>query len=317
MNTDYAGGSAVIFDPQSNSMVEAPGTFGAGRTGVDLMQLFVNVSYAWQADDNLNLGVSLIGAVQRFRAQGLAPFANVSLDPERLTDNGHDMSYGFGLKVGLTYDVSDDFSFGLSYQTEQAMSEFDDYAGLFAEGGDFDLPATYTVGIAYDIAEDMTFMVDYQGILYEGVPSVSNPISNLVDGSCFDALNNTLFSGMPSPASGTGCLGGSNGAGFGWNDMDVIILGLEHRDGNDTYRYGLSITDQPIDPSEVNFNLIAPGVIEYHLSFGYTTLIDGDEWTFFGMYMPSEEVTGTSLFDPGQTISFKMHQFELGFAFKF
>lgn len=35
MNTTYSGGTANIFDPNSNQIVRYEGTFGAGRTGVE------------------------------------------------------------------------------------------------------------------------------------------------------------------------------------------------------------------------------------------------------------------------------------------
>lgn len=316
MNTTYSGGTANIFNPNTNQIQTSEGTLGSGRTGVDLTQLFVNFSYAWQFNEKLDLGVGIIGAVQAFRAEGLAPFANNSLQADKLTNNGHDFSFGLGIKLGGVYQATETLSLGFSYQSEQKMSRFEEYSGLFAEGGDFDMPASYTLGLAHDLTNYLTIKFDYQKILYEGVPAVSNSVQNLVNGQCQDALNNTLFSGSPSPASGPGCLGGKNGAGFGWNNMDIFKVGIEWYSEDTAYRAGLSATEQPIDSAEVNFNLLAPGVIEYHLAAGLTTMIGEREWTFFGMYMPSKSVSGTSLLDPAQTIEFNMHQFEFGLSIK-
>jgi long-chain fatty acid transport protein len=317
MNTTYNGGTANLFDPQTNQIVTSEGTFGSGRTGVDLTQVFLNISYAWKMNDSLDLGIAIIGAMQSFRAEGLAPFANNSLRPDKLTDNGYDFSFGLGFKVGVTYQATDDLSLALSHQSKQKMSKFEEYSGLFADGGNFDMPSSFKAGLAYDISSSLTVLADYQRINYEGVASVSNSVSNLIDGQCLDALNNTLFSGSPSPASGPGCLGGENGAGFGWSDMDVYKIGLRLNHEGNTYRLGISSSKQPIKSTEVNFNILAPAVIENHFAAGFTTFIDGREWTFFGMYMPSTSVTGQSLFDPAQTITFKMHQYEFGLAIKF
>ncbi len=318
MNTSYSGGSARIFDPNTNTIVDAPGTFGAGSTGVDLSQLFINTTVAYQASDTLALGASLIVAVQRFSAKGLAPFANVSLNPTKLTNNGPDMSYGLGFKLGADFDLSDSLTVGVSYQSKMSMSKFKDYAGLFAEGGDFDIPSTYTLGFAWKTSKTSTLLVDYQRINYTDVASISNPISPLLTGGCVDALNNTLFAGnVPSPASGSGCLGGANGAGFGWDDVDVIKVGYEWSVGNNTFRLGYSTNGQPIASTEVNFNLLAPGVVEDHYTGGYTLKDGENEWTVFLMYAPNVSVSGISSFDPAQTISFKMHQFEFGLDYKF
>ena len=322
MNSDYRSGSARVLDPTSlptgGTIVNSPGIFGAGDTGVDLMQLFVNTSIAYQASETVGLGASFIFAAQAFEANGLAPFANNSLNPNALTNNGHDTSTGFGVKLGANFDLSDQVTLGISYQSKIEMSEFDDYAGLFAENGDFDIPSSYTVGIAWETSSNSTLLLDYQAINYTDVAAISNPITPLIT-NCVDSLNNTLFAGSatPLPASGAGCLGGAEGAGFGWDDVSVVKLGYEWSSGDDTYRVGYSTTEQPIASSQVNFNLLAPGVVEDHFTAGYTMMRGENEWTFFIMYAPEVEVSGTSGFDPAQTISFKMHQLEFGVDFQF
>jgi len=322
MNSDYEGSSARVLDPSTlqtgGTIVNAPGVFGAGRTGVNLSQLFVNTTYAYQATETVDLGASIIFAVQAFKAQGLAPFANNSLNPSKLTNNGSDVSTGFGLKLGANFKMSESLTLGISYQSKMSMTEFDDYSGLFAENGDFDIPSTYTIGLAMKTSDTSTLLIDYQAIMYTDVAAISNPITPLFT-SCADSLNNTFFGGSPTPlpATGPGCLGGSGGAGFGWDDVSVIKLGYEWSAGDDTYRVGYSTTDQPIASSQVNFNLLAPGVVEEHITFGYTNNSSENEWTVFLMYAPEFEVSGQSLFDPGQTISFKMYQLELGIDYQF
>ena len=44
------------------------------------------------------------------------------------------------------------------------MSEFDDYAGLFAEQGDFDIPPSLQVGVAFEPMADLTLALDYRYI---------------------------------------------------------------------------------------------------------------------------------------------------------
>jgi len=317
MNSDYGGGSARFLNPNTNSIVDAPGTFGASKTGVDLSQLFINTTLAYRVNDTLDIGVSAIVAMQRFAAYGLAPFSNFSARPDKLTNNGHDLAFGYGFKLGANVALSDRFTIGASYQSKIQMSKFKDYAGLFAQGGSFDIPATYTVGIAFDTTQSSTLLIDYQRINYSDVPAIGNNISPLLSPStCTSALNNFLISGNQA-ATGSGCLGGANGAGFGWRDVKIIKIGYEWTAGGDTYRLGYSTNGQPIPKSEVNFNLLAPGVVEDHFTAGYTMKHGENDWTFFLMYAPDVTVSGTSAFDPSQTISIKMHQFELGADFQF
>jgi long-chain fatty acid transport protein len=188
------------------------------------------------------------------------------------------------------------------------MSEFDDYSGLFAEDGDFDIPSNFTVGLAVDVGKTGVFVVDIQQINYEDVAAVSNSITPLTDGSCIP--------GGPAGGSGDGCLGGTDGAGFGWEDMQILKLGYQWQDGKMTWRVGYSKGDQPIPQEEVVFNILAPGVVEEHFTFGFTRELDAKSAiNFAAMYAPSNSVKGTNTFDPSQEIELEMDQYELAISY--
>ncbi len=124
-------------------------TFYAGQpTGVNLEQLFVGIPWAVEFADKHSIGIMPIFVYQTFEAQGVGSFAPFSSDPTKLSDNGKSTSTGYGAKVGYLGRFTDMFSFGISYQTEMSMDEFADYAGLFAERGGFNIPASLTAGIA-------------------------------------------------------------------------------------------------------------------------------------------------------------------------
>jgi long-chain fatty acid transport protein len=308
MNTEYHGGVALL--GPAGTQIELPGTYGDGTAGVDLTQLFIAPTYAVKVTPTTSLGISAIIVYQRFEAKGLGNFAGYSTDPENLTNNGHDDSTGFGVRLGVQSEVYEGVRLGAAYQPKINMSEFDDYSGLFADNGDFDIPANWTVGLAIDIGESGTFFLDYQEIKYSGVDAVSNPIGNLVpsNGNCSPGMTG---------GTGKGCLGGSDGAGFGWNDMQIIKLGYQFQTGeNMTWRLGYSKTDQPIPKGQVTFNILAPGVIEEHYTVGFTRKIDPkSSFNFAAMYAPSNSVKGKNTFDPAQDIKLEMDQFELAFSY--
>jgi len=299
MNTEYKGGTAIGM----------PGTFGDGTAGVDLAQLFIATTYSQKISDKASWGISGILVYQTFEAEGLGNFGafGFSSDPDNLTDNGEDTSTGFGVRLGIQGEVSPGITLGVSYQPEIDMDEFDDYSGLFAEGGDFDIPSTYIIGMAWQISAERVFLVDIQQINYEDVEAVSNSSSSLLPG------------GSCSGGAGDGCLGGSNGAGFGWQDITVIKLGYEWQaDDNWIWRLGYSHSDQPIPGDEVVFNILAPGVIEDHVTFGFTHRIDqNSEWNFAFMYALEEDVKGSNNFEaPGaQAIEIEMDQYELAASY--
>lgn len=323
MNTEYKSGSAIL--PNRNdpnfSITELPGTYGDGTAGVNLAQLFVNVSLSKIIEPKHAVGASLVLAGQRFMAQGLQNFGSLSLDEDNLSGNRKSDSYGVGLKFGYQGEVSEGVRVGLAYQSKVSMTNFDEYKGLFAEGGDFDIPSTYNVGISVDVGPSGVIVADIQRINYSDVAAISNPISNLTDGSCFDALNNTLTNGVQS-AAGAGCLGGSNGGGFGWEDMTIIKIGYQFDVGDkNTFRVGYSHADQPIPDSETLFNILAPAVIEDHFTAGWTMKVGADqEFNLSAMYAPNNSVKGANPFDGGATqIEIEMSQWDVqaGWAWKY
>lgn len=312
MNTDYDAADTPF----------GAGVFGDGDAGINLEQVFINVSFAKKLNDKHAVGASIIVAGQRFAAKGLSQFGAFSLDPANLSSNQHSYSYGAGLKFGYQGEVSDGVRLGVSYQSKMSMSDFDEYAGLFAEGGNLDIPSTYNIGIAVDVGSSGVIVADIQRINYTDVASMSNPIQQLINGSC----NPSPAFGGTGPA-GAGCLGGAAGAGFGWEDMTIFKLGYQVDVDDITYRVGYSHADQPIPDDQTLFNILAPAVIEDHITAGLTMrLADNQEFNISGMYAPSNSVKGDNPFDPillppGSPISqveIEMSQWEIqvGWAWK-
>ena len=145
------------------------------------------------------------------------------------------------------------------------MSEFDRYAGLFAEKGGFDVPANWQAGIAVIPTEALTLLLDVQQILYSGVRSIANPM---------DLVNNSpMLPTGPNPDFKP--LGDADGWGFGWEDMTIIKFGLMYKLKQDWVLYGgYSYGQQPIPETEVLFNILAPAVVESHITFGVSKTIN-------------------------------------------
>ena len=307
MNTEYQGGQAQHNDGLG-TLTTTNGTFGAGTAGVNLEQLFINTTYARKMSQNSSFGVSAILAYQRFEAKGLGTFAGYSTDGSNLSNNGVDDSFGYGFKFGIQGEVITGLTLA-SYQTKMDMSEFDKYKGLFAEQGDFDIPATWTVGMAFNFTPKTIFTFDVQKIEYSGVAAVANPMNNLINpAGC--AGGNVSY-----------CLGGDNGAGFGWRDMTIYKFGLQWESSPDwIWRAGFSHGTQPIPDSEVVFNILAPAVIEDHLTFGLTYGISqGSELNFTFMHALENSVTGVNPLNPSQEVTLEMTQneAEVSWAWKF
>ena len=118
-------------------------------------------------------------------------------------------------------------------------------------------------------------------------------------------------------------LGVANGRGFGWSDVNVYKLGVEYAySKNMTLRGGYNHGDNPIQARDVSFNILAPGVVQDHLTLGLTYKTStGGELTFAYMHAFSKSVSGASLltgfgvFGNSGTETIKMHQDSLGIAY--
>lgn len=286
MNTDYKNGISL---------------FGTPSAGVDLKQIFIAPSMTWKPNEQNSLGVAVNFAYQSFRAKGLDNFDNTtySNSPGNVYDNDHESSYGAGIRLGWLGKITNKLSLGATYQSKTYMSKLKDYQGLFAEGGDFDIPASYGVGLAYQASPDFTIAADYQRIEYSDVNSVNNPlVPNLTNSK----------------------LGRSDGAGFGWRDVDVFKVGFNYQwNSNLTLRAGYNHNTQPIPQSETFFNILAPGVIKDHLSLGFTYQVsDNREITLAYTHAFKEKVKGSgsipSDFGGGEA-DLEMYQNSLGIAY--
>jgi long-chain fatty acid transport protein len=295
------GGMNTSFDKSDTPF--GVGVFGGGTNHMDYMQLFVNASYSRKLSDNASVGVGAIMNYSRFKMDGLGSFAGFSVNPTKLSNNGYDSDVGFGLKVGAMANLSDNVSIGASYQSK-ISNTLDEYAGLFPNGGEFDIPPTATVGMTFKATDKLKLLVDVQQIWYSEV----------------DALNNNvqaLFNCMGGVVSN--CLGGSKGAGFAWEDMTVYRLGFEYAAGDGmTYRAGISTTEQPIKggnnplTSQTLFNILAPGVVEEHFTVGFTKKLgDKKEFSMAFLYVPENSVKGVSAFTPTEQIELSMHQYQI------
>lgn len=321
MNTTWEGGTAT-FDPDGPMgpapIMTQPGTYGDGLfggngdAGVNLSQAFLDITWAKQINENFSFGVSAVLVAQMFEAKGIRTFSAYTESfaasggmtmPQNLSNNGTDWSYGYGMKIGMHAPINDMFTFGTMYQTKISMTEFDDYSDLFAEDGDFDIPAHLKIGLTMHTSESLAFNLDLEHIWYSDVDSVGNPISNIFACPTAGAGGNDLSS----------CLGGKNGAGFGWDDMTVYKVGMRWTNNEDwTWRLGYSYGEQPIPSSEMTFNILAPATIEHHFTAGFTLeRTKGRQFNMSVMYAPDAEVSGPQNFDPSQTVTFEMYQWEL------
>ena len=292
MNTEYNDKVFSNFaDPRFPEM--AP----SSPTGIDLMQLFVGIAYAKKLNAQHTIGIMPMLSIQTLSVDGLQPFTPFSMHPTKVTNNGRDVSYGAGLRLGWLWQVNEQLNIGASYQTKNWMTNFDEYKGLLAEEGDFDIPSNFDLGFAYKPTPELTFSFDYQRIYFSKVNALGNP-SDLVF--------------MP----GSILMGTSDGLGFGWKDINIYKLGLKWEYSSDvTFLAGFAKGSEAFSAGQALFNTLAPATVREHYTLGVSKKIGKDQEVDFGFaYAPKKTVYGTNPNTGPQTGSVQMRQWQLSFG---
>ena len=295
MNESLALGVTVYGNGGMNT--DYPEVAGAGvnffgqpdRLGVDLMQLIIAPTAAYKISPNHSLGISALVGYEIFKADGLGG-----------PTSEHDDAWGFGVRVGYMGKLTPEVTVGAAYASKVDFEKLDKYNWLFLDQGNLDLAENYNLGVAWQATPALKLALDYQRINYTSVDSIGK-----------------------SAAEG----------GFGWDDMNVWKLGMEYKQSPKlTLRAGYSHTESPIEGAslaecmtgsqncgEVTLNILAPGVIEDHLTLGFTyTLASGNELTMAYMHGFENEVSGQGFDNTGNPRgidSIRMYQNAVGIQY--
>lgn len=319
LNTDFEGGtntpSGCTQNQDTSTARTRNGLCGVGQLGANLEQLIIAPTLAYKINERHSIGISPLIGYQRIKINGLSAFRALSNDPTNLTNDqrsngtGSDEAYGLGVRVGWQGRITDSLTLGAAYSSKVYMEKFDKYRGLFADQGDFDIPENFSVGVAWKALPGLTVALDYQRINYSGVDSISN--SGITPGC------NPVF--PAGPAVGDGCLGGSNGLGFGWDSIDVWKLGFEYQVNKALIlRAGYNHGDNPIGSREVTFNFLATAVVQDHLTLGMTYAVSpNSELSFSYLHAFEEEQSGPTnpYFPVGGTETIKLYEDAFGIAY--
>jgi long-chain fatty acid transport protein len=270
---------------------------------VDLMIMHMTPSIAYKLDDKQSVAASLVIAAQRFKAEGLELFDTFTQTQtsDNLSAQGHDYSYGAGIRLAWHGQVMEQLRLGAVYTSRIYMSKFDKYNELFAEGGDIDTPSTMGVGLAYAHNDDLDILFDITYTMYEDVKAIGNTGPNITGVPLGDESRR---------------LGLENGLGFGWKNQLVFKLGANYRYSDDwTLRTGWNYGESPIqEDREIIFNIAAPAVTQNHLTVGATYKINANsDVSFSYMHAFEFEQYGPTYIGNNGTIS--MSQEALGFSY--
>jgi long-chain fatty acid transport protein len=148
-----------------------------------------------------------------------------------------DVAWGAGFQIGAVWDLNDQLTFAVDYQSRVWMQRFEKYTHAFPST--VDRPPVFQVGVDFKkVLPNTIIALDYKFINEEAVETMEL-----------------------QPASDPG--------GFGWKNIHVIALGLQHQFNSAlTLRAGWSYGNSPIDDEHVFANVLFPAIVEHHFNAG-------------------------------------------------
>jgi hypothetical protein len=107
-------------------------------------------------------------AYQRFASWDFGAFtgAEAGLGMFDGETGASESSFGQGVRVGLTGQLNDKLGYQFGYRSKIDMDAFNTYRGVYAQPGEFDLPASISARLGYQLTERSTFSLGMEQIQY-------------------------------------------------------------------------------------------------------------------------------------------------------
>lgn len=245
------------------------GRFGATRTaGVNLGQILISPTIAYRITPNHSIGVSVNLLYETFSAYGIQAFGVFSQNPGSLSDRNSDYAFGAGVRLGYLGRLTSWLQIGAMWQSKTMAGSFNRYKGLFANGGNLDLPASYGAGVDVTPLAGVDIAVDVTRIDYHGVAAI---------GDSFD----TIYHGNQ--------LGATDGPGFGWKNCTAIKVGINwHATERLQLRVGYNHSGATVPNYETFPNILSPNTTEHQYTAGASWAISPKwEISVTGLYAPA------------------------------
>lgn len=257
---------------------------GAGTAKTTLRVAEFIPAMAWKPNPDLAFGLGLTLAWQQFEADGVIAPAPVPGGLLPLSGHGSQAATGVGLRAGLLWKPSADWSLGVNVKSRTRMGRLDGYDRdlLAYSDGRLDVPAQYGVGVAWRPTERLTLAADWLRILWGEIKAMQDP------------------------------------NGFAWRNQPVLRFGAAWKlDDRWTLRAGYSRNRSQIDSSRAVQNLLVPSIHDQAYTAGLSWRVDPHSELNLGYELnPRTTLTGTGA-SSGTSLTSKVQMFLLGYNYTF
>ena len=306
-------GFRTDYPQDSSNVLLLPQPEGFGRIYTDLLITKIPVAFAFQVSPKLAVGLS--ANVYR-GALAISPLPVA--DPDIVngigilpTAGNQVSSWGFGVQVGMVYDLSPMASVGASVTTPQKFQQYKWNSAnanpLSAAYGsareltfNLDGPATVTFGVGLNPGPKLQVAIDGRFVKYEGVAGIG-------EAGGVDVVNHKLI-------------------GIGWRNIWAGMIGIQYQPNPMlAVRGGFNYAQTPIRSEITVTSMGTPATFQKHFTAGTTMMMNphmGFDLGFY--YVPRETVSGPilSLYrgvipDSQIDMSNKITSFQIGLYFRF
>jgi len=212
-----------------------------------LQRTVVAPSLARDWGDHGTVRLTGVFAYQRFASLGMGTTAS-QWTP--MPSWWNDSSYGVGARFDVGSTLSNRLSWTLGYQSRVGMGVFANYRGVFADRGDFDIPASANAGLGYALTPNFDVDVGVQRVQYSAI---------------------TPFTSSNLPTRFLALLGDGSSPIFRWRDLNVYSIGWTlHEEDLGSVQLRYTTRQQPLPTSRLLENALAPATANDMISLGWT-----------------------------------------------
>ncbi|MEO8672670.1 MAG: hypothetical protein ABI411_15225 [Tahibacter sp.] len=242
-----------------------------------LHRYVVSSSYNRHWGDAGNWSVSALFAYQRFASATLAafdwsPLANAQTLPVA-AGSSDEISYGRGVSVEASQAIGNRLRWVTGYQSRVNMDAFNSYRGVYADPGDFDIPASATVGLDYAVTPTFGLNIGAERVMYSDIRP---------------------FTSAALPRRFLAVLGSGASPNFAWQDLTVYSVGSYWHNatlGDFSVRY--STRTQPSPTSRLLDQLLSEDYSDHSVDFTYARQIGANSrLQLVASYAPTQYLLG-------------------------
>jgi hypothetical protein len=209
---------------------------------------FIGSTFGHDFAGRARLELSAVVAHQRYASPGLG--TTTWLGEQDYSGGGtQEFSSGHGVRLNYARALGAEWAWNVSVQSRLDMDAFESYRGIYAEAGDFDLPARLRTGLQWNATSDVTLGFGIERVFYSEIPA---------------------FTSAALPTRFLSLLGDGNSPEFAWRDLTVYSIegALSDRTGAQwSLRY--STRQQPSPTSRLLERAMQSEFTDTNIALGY------------------------------------------------